>query len=55
MELRTASEHLARAREDARLPEEHRRFLAGLEWQEGLPRHDGRLAGIGGTFVLRAT
>lgn len=47
-----ALEHLDAALTDGRLADEHRAFLARLEFRDGLPYADGMAAGIGGGFVV---
>jgi ubiquinone/menaquinone biosynthesis C-methylase UbiE len=53
-ELRALEQSWAQAIADERLPEVHREFLRALTFDvEGRPMHDGRHAGIGGTYHLR--
>ena len=53
-ELRALEQSWAKAIADARLAREHRDFLRSLTFDfAGRPMHDGRHAGIGGTYRLR--
>jgi ubiquinone/menaquinone biosynthesis C-methylase UbiE len=53
VELNALKIHREAALQDERLPEEHRRFLSSLDFDEqGLPMHEGKHAGIGGVYRL---
>lgn len=52
-ELELMRQHGAAAKTDPRLAEEHRRFIAGLSYDEhGYPLYAGKHAGIGGVYRL---
>ncbi|MBD0370368.1 MAG: class I SAM-dependent methyltransferase [Pyrinomonadaceae bacterium] len=53
-ELASYKKHAKAALKDARLAEEHKEFIASLSFdEEGLPRHNGHYAGIGGVYWLK--
>lgn len=55
-ELSSYKKHAKAALKDSRLAEEHKEFIASLIFdEEGLPRHKGYYAGIGGVYWLKKT
>jgi ubiquinone/menaquinone biosynthesis C-methylase UbiE len=49
-ELKSYWEHGKSAVQDKRLDDEHRQFIANLVFDEGLPKHNGQHAGVGGVY-----
>lgn len=53
-ELDSYKKYAPAALKDKRLADEHKQFIGGLSFDaEGLPRHEGHYAGIGGVYWLR--
>ena len=55
LEVDLASKYFAAAKSDYRCAQEHRDFLEEVEIDYGLPYYRGKLAGIGGVYLLTKT